>query len=637
MLKPSLLFLLLGGFLVAAWVRAEDAGALWSGGVQTLLDLQCVKCHGPLEQKSKLELDTVAGILKGSEDGEVVVRGKPEESKLFAALSAGADPHMPPKKQLSHEEIERVRAWITALGSVDSSETRSGRPVATPAEIPTEPTAAIDYYLAISWKDRKIVPTPPCDDPTFVRRVFLDLAGRIPLRPEVEEFLAMLDPQKREKLVDRLLASPDYAVCFRETWDALLMGRHAGRREQRRREHGWFGFLENAFEQNRPWDEVVRALIAARPHQTNDQGASWFLYERNNDHQQIAEALAPIIYGTRVDCAQCHNHPLAREIKQGHYWGLVVAFNRSKNVDGADGAISESAVGGFVNFTNLKKESQPALLALLTGETIPETRPAADSKPEDTPEGYIDASAKVKMPKFSRRAALAQAATQNNPLLARSMVNYTWAILLGRGIVHPVDEMNSKHPPSHPALLDWLGADFASHHYDVRRLVKAIVLSRAYQLSTNIGKNQSPPPPEVFAAAAERPLTAETIARSARIASGRAVDDAAFRQEIAEAFPDVLPRVIRTTIQQAMFLANNEHLAALFKPDPGTSAERLSVLPTVEERVQQAFRLALIREPDTAELAQGVEYLRSPVGQSASGVGKLLWALVTGPEFLSNH
>ena len=416
------------------------------------------------------------------------------------------------------------------------------------------------------------------------------------------------------------------------------MGRHAGRREQRRREHGWFAFLESAFQQNRPWDEVVRALITARPNQTQDQGAFWFLYERNNDHQQIAEALAPIIYGTRVDCAQCHDHPLAREIKQGHYWGLVAAFNRSKNVDSADGGISESAVGGFVNFTNLKKESQPALLALLTGETIPETRPAADSKPEDTPEGYIDTSAKVKIPKFSRRAALAQAATQDNPLLARSMVNYTWAILLGRGIVHPVDEMNSKHPPSHPALLDWLAADFANHHYDVRRLVKAIVLSRAYQLSPNIGKNQSaPPPPEAFAAAAEKPLTAETIARSARIASGRTGDDAAFRQEIAEAFPDVLPRVIRTTIQQAMFLANNEHLAALFKPDPDTSVERLSVLPTNEERVQQAFRLALIREPDTAEMAQGVEYLRSVVGQSASGVGKLLWALVTGPEFLTNH
>ena len=106
-----------------------------------------------------------------------------------------------------------------------------------------------------------------------------------------------------------------------------------GRREERRRENGWFAFLESAFKQNRPWNEVVRAMITARPEKPEDKGALWFLYERRNEHQQIAEAVAPVIYGTKIDCAQCHDHPLAREIKQGHYWGLVAAFNRSKNVE----------------------------------------------------------------------------------------------------------------------------------------------------------------------------------------------------------------------------------------------------------------------------------------------------------------
>ena len=98
------------------------------------------------------------------------------------------------------------------------------------------------------------------------------------------------------------------------------------------------------------------------------------------------------------------------------------------------------------------------------------------------------------MPKFSRRAALADAATLGNPLLARSFVNHTWAILMGRGIVHPVDEMNSKNPPSHPELLDWLAADFAAHGYGPRRLVRAIVLSRGYQLAAWTGANPPDPP-----------------------------------------------------------------------------------------------------------------------------------------------
>src|SRR5262249_2701472 len=162
-------------------------------------------------------------------------------------------------------------------------------------------------------------------------------------------------------LVDRLLAGDEAARNFREVWDALLMGRRGARREDRRRDGGWYAFLENAYKQGRPWDEVVRAIVTARPERPEDQGAIWFLYERRNAPQQRAEAVAPLIYGPRIDCAQSHDPPLAREIKQAPYWGLVAAFNRSRNVDRGPPAVRESAAGGFINFTNLKKESQPAV------------------------------------------------------------------------------------------------------------------------------------------------------------------------------------------------------------------------------------------------------------------------------------
>ena len=615
---PRFTFILTSLLAAAPLFAADDAGALWTGGVQALLDQHCVKCHGPLKKKSGLELDTVEAVLKGNEDGAVVVPGKPDESRLIAAFAADADPHMPPKKQLTGHEIAKVRTWIAALGE------SSAAPVAARPSIPSmssDPTAAIDHFLEAEWHARGLAPAPVCDDRVFVRRVFLDLAGRIPTREEASAFLADGSVEKRAVLADRLLASDEYPRAFREIWDALLMGRHTGRREKKRQENGWFDFLEGAFKQDRPWDEVVRVMIAGRPEKPEDKGALWFLFERRNEFQQMAEAVAPVIYGTRVDCAQCHDHPLAREIKQGHYWGLVAAFNRSKNIEKGAPAVGESAIGGFVNFTNLKKESQPAVMAMLTGRTIEEARPAPDVKQEDSPEGYVDPAAEVKVPKFSRRAALADAATLGNPLLARSFVNHTWAILMGRGIVHPVDEMNSKNPPSHPELLDWLAADFAAHDFKPRRLVRAIVLSRGYQSA-------------VFA---EKPLTAETIARSARVASGRPPDDAALCTAFAEAFPDVLPRIPRTTIQQAMLLANSEKFSALYTPEAGSAAERIGALPTPEERVREAFQVTLTREPDAEELAQGVAFLKAREDKPADAAGQLLWALAAGPEFLTNH
>ena len=630
------------GLAAATPIHGADAARLFStSGAQAILDKNCVKCHGPLEQKSSLELDTIEAALKGNEDGPVIVPGKPGESKLIAALAPGADPHMPPKKQLSEDDIAKLRAWVADLKAISTSRlAKKSKPAATgpridPKKIPVDPTAAINYLLAADWKARGITPAPVCDDRTFVRRVYLDLAGRIPTGKEADAFLKDTKSQNRARLVDRLLAGNDYPRNFREIWDVLLMGRHVGRREQRRQDNGWYAFLEDAFRKNRPWNEVVHDIIVARPDSAEKRGAVWFVFERRNEYQQIAEALAPVIYGTKVDCAQCHDHPLSREIKQAHYWGLVAAFNRGKNVENDPPAVAESAIGGFVNFTNLKKESQPAVLTLFTGRTIEEIRPAADTKQEDLPDRYVDPAAKVKVPKFSRRAELASAATQNNPLLARSFVNYTWAILLGRGIVHPVDEMNSKHPPSHPELLDWLARDFAAHQYDIRRLVRAIVLSRGYQLAAWTGPKA--PSPDAFAAAIEKPLTAEAMARSARIASGRSPDDAGLRQAFAESFPDILPRVTRATIQQSMLLANSDKLTGLFKPEPGTAAQRLAEMPAVEERVREAFRLALSRQPDAAELAQGAKYLKNRADQPGEAAGQLLWALVAGPEFLTNH
>ncbi|MES2706036.1 MAG: DUF1549 domain-containing protein [Verrucomicrobiota bacterium] len=617
-------------------LHAADADAMWTKHVRPLLDATCVKCHGPLEEKSGLILDSLEGLMKGGDEGKVVVPGKPEESTLYTYLAASSDPHMPPKKQLPQADMDMIKEWIISLG-----QPQAPKEVEVPvpaADIPADPSAAIDFFLNRAWKSKNITPAPLSDDRTFARRVWLDLAGRAPSLEELQAFLFSPDPDKRTALVDRLLASPEYARNMREVYDVILMTRGPdGRRQKRRKENGWFAYLEDVFAKNRPWDEVVREIIAARPDSEEKKGSLWFVYERKNEHQQLAEAVAPIIYGTQVACAQCHDHPLAREIKQGHYWGLVAAFNRSKNIEGGKPAVDESAVGGFVNFTNLRKESQPAVVMMLTGKTLEETWPAEGAKEDDTPDKYEKVVDKLRTPKFSRRGALADSVTHDNPLLARAFVNRTWAQFFGRGIVHPVDEMNSRNAPAHPQLLDWLSEDFRSHHYDIRRLVRAIVLSQAWQRASWTATVENPAPaPEMFACAVEKPVTGEALARSILVALGRPADNEDFLREMTSRFTDVMPREYMTT-QQAMFMTNSPSVADLLKPDPGTTAAALLGPGTPEEHTRQLFLRVLGRLPDAEETARVTEFLKSKTAQPEAAVKEILWALFSGPEFSMNR
>ena len=604
---------------------AADAGALWSGKVRQILDVNCVKCHGVLEQKGGLELDTPEMVIKGGEDGAVVKPGKPEESALFTSLEKGADPHMPPKKQLTDPERAAVKEWIAALPAtpvvtVEKAQPKVARQFGSGEE-------AIATLIEEGWSRAGVKPAAAVTDAVWCRRVYLDLAGRIPTQAEAAAFVAA--PQ-RDVLIDKLLAAPEYAVRMRELWDNFLMGRlPRGNPDGRRKGSGWWTFLEKAFKDNRPWNEVVYDVLCARPDKAPERkGAAWFLFERKNDYQKIAEAVAPVVYGTKIDCAQCHDHPLAREIKQAHYWGLVAAFNRSKNVDASTG-VAESAVGGFMNFTNLKKESQPAVVTLLTGRTLPEVWPGGETKEKDGPELYEDAKAAVRVPKYSRREAFAEAATQENPLLARAFVNRMWAALTGRGIVNPADEINERNTPSHPELLEWLAQDFAAHRYETRRVVREIVRSRVYALGASDAAT------ELFAGMKERPLTAEQLARSWRTALSLPPEDDEFRRSVITAMPDVLPKEYNATFQQAQFLTGSPTMNALLQAAQGGVIAKLTALPDVNARVREAFLAVYGRVPGADEAAQAAAFLNANAGHPAEATRDLLWALLTSAEFLA--
>jgi hypothetical protein len=210
--------------------------------------------------------------------------------------------------------------------------------------------------------------------------------------------------------------------------------------------------------------------------------------------------------------------------------------------------------------------------------------------------------------------------------------------------------MDSQHPASHPELLDWLARDFERSGYDVRRLIRNVVRSRAYQLDSRPASGK-PPADEAFARALEKPLSAEQLARAWVQATGPwilpdkasastsvkapTVDASSLQRALVRDFPDLCTPEYNATLQQAMFLSNSPVLEPMLRPHPGNLADRLAALPDDRARVREAFRAILGRSPDREELQAGVDHLREHPG--LGGRSQFLWALLTGAEFQVNH
>jgi len=498
----------------------------------------------------------------------------------------------------------------------------------------------IDQRLHERWDAEGLEPAPVCSDETFVRRVYLDLVGRI---PTVDERQAFLDEPagvgaraKRQALIETLLSSEDHIQHMADTFDTLLMGRGDRRAYRERKENDWRTWLEKTFRENRPWNEVVDDLLLARPQATDDQGAVWYLFERDNQHQAIAEAVASTLFGVKIDCAQCHDHMVAGEIEQAHYWGLVAFFNRSKNERTKLGPrVAESAIGGYSEFANLEGASSPNLLTFLEAKTIAEERPDKDAKQEDADDLYYPAIAdgEPRVPKFSRRELFVKEIAQGHPMVARAFVNRVWAMLMGRGIVHPFDQMDSVHDPSHPELLDELAERFRTSGYDVRQLVRGIVSCDAYQREAR--RPAGVDDPATFAWYLSRPLTAEQFARSMQLGLRGNVDvQESLIASLREKVPDVMPEVIVTPIRESLFLTNNPAVNDFIAASRG-DRHLLSPVAKMSDTHEAAQSLALAllgRRFDADELQEVTRLLAKP-----NGAEHVAWAMITSAEFRFNH
>jgi mono/diheme cytochrome c family protein len=636
-------------------LSAEQILAKWEGSVRPLLSTHCLSCHNTLKRSGKLDLDSLNGLIRGGLNGSVLDASIPLDSTLVKVLAAGGESHMPPEGQLKDEEIAVLKEFVEVLlksdlpkklaESVDVGKDNAKGTWTTESDrikLPKNlnPSMTIDVLLEEQWISQKLAVAPIVDDRRFVRRIYLDLIGRIPRPEELARFLDSTDSRKRESLIDLLLASDEHAQHFAEVLDAMLIGRKEAGPIKRSQKIGWFDFLVRSVREDRPWNQVARDILLARPQSDSDAGSVWYLYSRKNKHQEIAEAVSKDFFGVRIDCAQCHDHPLSEEIKQSHYWGLTAFFNRSTNVDTPKGPrVQESAIGGFAEFANLRGASSPNELVFMGREAIAEARPAKDAKEEDREDLYtVPENGDPKVPKFSRRERFVEQILNDHPLVAKAMVNRLWGLMMGRGLVHPVDTIDSFHPASHPELLEWLATDFASHEYRIRRILKAIAMSRAYQLGTAADSQADP---KYFSSSLSKPLTADGYLRSVLVALdvkdfGK-WDSVENRVALAKLFPDVLAEESLATISQGLMLSNGELMQQLINQENSKTIETGEAITDSAQIVSFLFQRILLRQPLDDERLRCIEYLSTDEGKRKERIKGLAWALLTSAEFRFNY
>ena len=511
----------------------------------------------------------------------------------------------------------------------------------------------IDHYVKQRLTEKQIQPAPLADDCTLIRRTTLDVAGRIPTVGEAQGYLNSTEADKRTKLVERLMVSPDFALQFRNELDTLLMGGQKGNNGEFRE------YLLRSVRQGRPWDQMFRDMLIGSEDDAEVKPALTFLKSRVRELDELTNETSTIFFGVNVSCAKCHDHPLVEDWKQDHYFGMTSFFQRTYQTK--KNGLAEK-FSGEVKFKTTKGEDKVAKFMFLTGATIdePVVEVSADVRKQRDEEvkqqTQDDKAGPPSRPDFSPRAKLVELVMQpdNEKMLARNIVNRVWAMYLGRGLVHPFDQMHSANPASHPDLLEWLTRDLITHKYELRRLVKGIVLSEVYARSSQWDGSTESPAADHFAVALVRPLSPRQYTLSLQVAT-ESSDNLAAQMADAEKWlkrREELDRQVegvanqfespgenfQVGVDEALLFANSPQFTDNYLRDGN---DRLvGVLKQQTDRparIASAYWAALSRAPSADEVVACEQYLAKRDADPLAATKQMVWALLTSPELRFNH
>lgn len=516
-------------------------------------------------------------------------------------------------------------------------------PLGAPVETVPPARNFVDEFVFANLKELGIPPSEVCDDATFLRRVMLDIGGRLPTEAEARDFLASTAPDKRAQVIDDLLRSPDYADFFANKWTALLKNRRddAGDIVSNFAFHAW---VRDSLLANKPYHEFVRELLAATGTVIANPPVAW--YKRVKEPKEQLEDVAQLFLGVRMQCAQCHHHPFERW-SQDDYYSLAAFFAQvGRKPSGKQGEDLIFHKRGVATATNMKTglPLKPAAL----GDVIPEIAPDQDPR--------------LRLADWME--------SRDNPFFARALVNRYWKHFFQRGLIEPEDDIRDSNPPTNPELLAALERHFIASGYDLKDLVRVITNSHAYQLSAvpngyNINDRQN------YSRYYPRRMQAEVLLDAIDQLAGSTTDfpnlPAGTR---AVALPDnsynrsspflrvfgrpegasvcECERAQASSLAQSLHLINAADIKAKLAYANGRAERFVKDTRPVEDKIRELYLAAFAREPRPDELQTALGYVQEiPVGADGKpldssralreNVQDLIWALVNTKEFLFNH
>jgi hypothetical protein len=506
---------------------------------------------------------------------------------------------------------------------------------------------AIDAAIRAVWAREGITPAARADDAEFLRRVYLDLVGTIPSDDDLDKFLSDSDPRKREKVIDRLLDDPRYATAQADVWDLVLFGRHPAGDDATRKRDSFKSWLADQFARNQPYDRWVRELLLAE-----QEGSELFYVQFRAAPEEATVNVSRIFLGTQLQCARCHNHPFDHWTQRDFY-GMAGFFVRLQVLDspasgerktpsGRRFAIGERS-SGEVLFTGAAKDQKPGLKGepvkpkFLGGEEL-----AEPPLPKDFKEPERNAKVLPK-PVFSRKEKLAAWITApENPYFARAVTNRIWAQFLGRGLVHPVDDLGENNEPLDVKLLTALADGLAAHKFDLKWLIRELVNSEAYQLSSAGTVTEALP--KFHQRARVRPLSAEELLAAIRTATGHAASGQKpggdTLEYVARYFgePTNGQGDFQSSLAEHLFLNHSGNLRQMIQRRKGNLVETLATSKEpLESRVERLYRSVLSRSPKPAERERFVAYLSGGAKNNELPFEDAVWVLLNAAEFRFNH
>jgi len=501
----------------------------------------------------------------------------------------------------------------------------------------------IDQHIFANLKQIGIPPSPICDDSTFLRRVSLDIGGRLPTIEETRAFLADKAPGKRDRAIEALVNSPDYADYFANKWTALLKNQRAEAADITANFafHAW---MRDNLLANTPYDQIVRQMLASTGTIVSNPPVAW--YKRVKEPTTQVEDVAQLFLGVRMQCAQCHHHPFERWT-QGEYFHMAAFFSqigrKPTAIAGEDLIFHKRGIAQTEH-----RKTHVMLKPAGLGE------PPLDIAPDDDP-----------------RLALADwMARKNNPFFAKALVNRYWKHFFKRGLIEPEDDLRDTNPPTNPELLDALARHFLDSRFDLKSLVRVITQSHSYQLSS-VTNGHNVADRQAFSHYYPKRLTAEVLLDSIDAVTASKTDFADLPPGTrAISLPDnsytrsspflkvfgrpdntsvcECERTSSASLAQSLHLMNAADMKAKLAAVNGRAAQLTQSGLSEPKRIREIYLAAFSREPTAEEVRVAETHLLKPRTDATGrlldsqrakrdGYEDLLWALINTKEFLFNH